>query len=300
MIDRTHLNILLQVHRHGTLTKAADVLCLTQSALSHAIRKLETEIGTAVWQKSGRNLRLTQAGLALLNLAERVLPQFAATEQQLTYIATGKQGMLRIGMECHPCYQWLLGKVTPYLDRYNDVELDVRQAFKFGGLHALHNHEIDLLITPDPLFLKTVNYIPLFDYEQVLVTSLHHPLANQESVTPQQLTAENLITYPIEPSRLDILAQFITPAGVAVKSHKTLEATEIILKMVSANRGVTALPKWLVLQYQDSIDLAWQRLGKNGLYKTLYIGHRQQGKLPEYIEGFIKMAKEDDQVNAQS
>ena len=136
MIERIHLSIIREVDRRGSLTAAADVLCLTQSALSHAVKKLEVGLGTPVWTREGRSLRLTQAGHALLALAERVLPQLEHAEGQMLAFARGERGSLRIGMECHPCYQWLLKVVEPYLAAWPEVDVDVKQRFQFGGLKA--------------------------------------------------------------------------------------------------------------------------------------------------------------------
>ena len=108
MIERNHLEIVREVDRSGSLTAAADALCLTQSALSHAMKKLEQQLGTPVWVREGRKLRPTQSGLYLLSLANRLLPQFEHAEELVGQIARGQRGSLRIGMECHPCYQWLL------------------------------------------------------------------------------------------------------------------------------------------------------------------------------------------------
>ena len=88
-------------------------------------------------------------------------------------------GTLRIGMECHPCYQWLLKVVSPYLARWPDVDVDVKQKFQFGGIGALFGYEIDLLVTPDPLYKPGLRFEPVFDYEQVLVVNREHPLANE-------------------------------------------------------------------------------------------------------------------------
>lgn len=76
MLERIHLVIVREIHRQGSLTAAAGALFLTQSALSHTVKKLEQQLGTPVWDREGRALRLTQAGEYLLRLAERLLPQF--------------------------------------------------------------------------------------------------------------------------------------------------------------------------------------------------------------------------------
>ena len=75
MIDRHHLKIVRAIETHGTMTEAANALFLTQSALSHAMKKVEKDFGVPLWRKEGRRLVLTQAGKSLLNLAQRVLPQ---------------------------------------------------------------------------------------------------------------------------------------------------------------------------------------------------------------------------------
>src|SRR6478609_6761213 len=118
MLERIHLSIVQEVDRLGSLTAAAEALCLTQSALSHTVRKLEDQLGMQIWLREGRSLRPTQASQYLLALANRVLPQLALAEERMRQLAQGQRGTLRIGMECHPCYQWLLKVVSPYLTRW--------------------------------------------------------------------------------------------------------------------------------------------------------------------------------------
>ncbi|BAP89792.1 LysR family transcriptional regulator [Burkholderiales bacterium GJ-E10] len=291
MIERQHLAIVQEVERQGSLTAAADVLCLTQSALSHSMRKLERQLGTDVWLREGRSLRLTQAGRYLVALANRVLPQLALAEDRLRQFAQGERGTLRIGMECHPCYQWLLGVVAPYLAAWPDVDVDVKQKFQFGGIGALFGYEIDLLVTPDPLFRSGLAFEPVFDYEQVLVVRRDHPLARADHVLPPRLAQEVLITYPVPVERLDIFRQFLAPAGIAPRRHKTIETTDILLQMVASGRGVTALPRWLVDHYADRMDIAAVRLGPQGLAKQIFLGAREEDLGVDYLRAFIESAR---------
>jgi LysR family transcriptional regulator for metE and metH len=290
MLERIHLAIIEAVEKHGSLTAAAEVLCVTQSALSHSMKKLEQQCGTPVWLREGRHLRLTQAGEYLLALAQRVLPQLALAEEQLTQFAQGERGTLRIGMECHPCYQWLLKVVSPYLAAYPEVDVDVKQKFQFGGIGALYAYEIDLLVTPDPLFKPGLTFVPVFDYEQVLVVARDHPLAQVAYVTPKQLLKEVLITYPVATDRLDIYQQFLMPAGVTPKRHKTIETTDIMIQMVASGRGVAALPRWLVQEVARQFDVVPVRLGKEGIQKHIYLGTREADSNIDYVQAFITLA----------
>jgi LysR family transcriptional regulator, regulator for metE and metH len=291
MIERIHLAIIREVERQGSLTAAAEKLFLTQSALSHSIKKLEQQLGTDIWLREGRSLRLTQAGQYLLAVANRLLPQLSLAEERLRQFAQGERGTLRIGMECHPCYQWLLKVVSPYLADWSDVDVDVKQKFQFGGIGALFGYEIDMLVTPDPLYKPGLKFVPVFDYEQVLVVHRQHALARAEYVRPDQLSSETLITYPVDIDRLDIYNQFLQPAGISPQVHKPIETTDIMLQMVASGRGVAALPRWLVEEYQSRFEVVPVKLGKQGIPKQIYLGIRETEVQIDYVQAFIALAQ---------
>ena len=291
MIERSHLVIVREVDRQGSLTAASRRLHLTQSALSHAMRKLELALGTDLWQREGRKLRLTQTGQQLLALANRLLPQLENAEVQLRQTARGTRGTLRIGMECHPCYQWLLKVVAHYMPAWPDVDVDVKQKFRFGGIAALLDHEIDLVVTPDPEARPGLEFIPVFDYEQVLVVGRNHRLADLQYVEPEQLAEEVLITYPVDAGRLDVYNLFLTPAGITPRGHKTIESTDLILQMVAAGRGVAALPRWLVAEQAAHVPVVPVRLGRQGVPKKIHLGLRAADQQSAYLRAFIEMAR---------
>lgn len=290
MISRVHLEIIRQVDQTGSLSGAASQLHLTQSALSHSISKLEGLLGTLIWHREGRRLRLTQAGRLLLELGNRVLPDFEHCEKLIGEMAEGRRGILRIGMECHPCYLWLQNVITPFLAKWHSVDVDVKLQFQFDGLTALSGHDLDLLITPDPVDTPRINFIPVFDYELVLVMPEEHTLASVDYVKPKDLKKETLITYPVPQERLDIFQYFLNPAHVTPGIHKSLESTNIMLQMVAAGRGVTALPKWLMDQYPPDWSLVNRSLGKNGVFKKIYLGIHDNDLQVPYIQSFIDIA----------
>jgi len=290
-LERIHLEIVRAVAERGSLTAAAEQLHLTQSALSHAVRKLEERLGIDLWHREGRRLRPTQAGEYLLELSRRLLPQLEQAEERLNQFARGERGSLRIGMECHPCYAWLLKVVAPYLAAWPTVDVDVKQKFIFGGMEALLDYEIDLLVTPDPEQQPGLRFVPVFDYEQVLVVGPDHPLRGAPFVEPVQLIEETLITYPVPPERLDIYTHFLIPAGIVPRRRKTVETTDILLQMVASGRGVAALPRWLVEENVARFDVASVRLGRAGVAKQIFLGFREADAEIDYLAAFVAMAK---------
>jgi LysR family transcriptional regulator for metE and metH len=290
ILERTHLIMIRAIHNEGSLTAAAETLHTTQSALSHSLKKLEDQLGIPLFRRESRKLFLTQAGDYLLSVANRLEPQLLFAEDRLKQFSHGERGNFRIGMECHPCYQWLIKLVGPYLAAWPSVDVDVKQKFQFGGLGALFGYEIDMLVTPDPIHKPDLHFVPVFDYEQVLVVSKQHPLANAEYVIPKQLENEVLITYPVAKDRLDIFSLFLNPAGVLPKAHKPIETTDVMLQMVASNRGVAALPRWLVEEYATAMNIVPVRLGKKGVAKQIHVGIRKEDIDVPYMKGFIELA----------
>lgn len=291
MIDRGHLALLLALDEAGTLAGAAQQLHLTQSALSHSVRKLEAHYGVAIWQKSGRRLRLTQAGLYLLGVAQRVLPQLREADETLKRFAQGRRGLLRIGMECHPCYEWLTTVVAPFLQRWPDVDLDVAQRFRFNGLEALENHQVDMVITSDPLNHPEFCNAPVFDYELVLVTGLEWQGGQRDQVMPEDLRESVLFTFPVARERLDVYTRFLLPAQIEPRQQHPVEATEIMLQLVAAHRGVCTLPDWLVQRVQANYPLRSWHLGAQGVHKSLYLVFRQEDHAVDYLQDFVTLAR---------
>ncbi|PID60490.1 MAG: LysR family transcriptional regulator [Gammaproteobacteria bacterium] len=286
MIDIQPLVILREIDRTGSLTEAAEKLCLTQSAVSHAIRRFEARHEVKLWEREGRKLCLTPAGEYLLSLATRVLPQLEHGSAVLADYARGRRGAIRVGVECHPCQNWLMRVIDLFLAEWPDVELDVTSAFQFGGLAALLNHEIDILVTPDPIERPGVRYRPVFDYELILAVAETHPLARKRQVTPGDLAGETLITYPVPRERLDIYTRFLAPAHALPKRHRTVETTDLMLRLVATGRVVSATPDWLL---HEARGVKGVRLG-DGITKSIHLGYRS-GVSANYVDAFVGLAE---------
>ncbi|MCG8016984.1 MAG: LysR family transcriptional regulator [Candidatus Thiodiazotropha sp. 'RUGA'] len=290
MIELTHLRIVAALQQHGTLTKAANALCLSQSALSHQIRYLEQKLGVEIWVKEGRRLRLTRAGNLLLETAEKVLPVLQQSQRTLKAYADGQTGVLRLGVECYPCYEWLTGVTAAYLKSNPQVDVDIFQRFRFSGFEGVVNFHIDMLITPDRVDHPGLSYQPLFEYELMLLVPESHPLAEKDWVSPQQLASEVLITFPVAEERLDVLNSFLWPAGFRPQQHKQIESIEIMLQLVALSRGVTVIPDWLIERACQALPLKSLRLGRQGMQRKLYAAYRTEDQQLSYQQAFISVA----------
>lgn len=291
MIERSHLRIIQALAEHGSLTAAANALFVTQPALSHQIRYLEQKLEISLWERQGRKLRLTQAGQLLLRVARQVLPVLEQTENTLKAYAEGRQGILRLGVECHPCYEWLKGILAEYLLIMPGMDVDIVHKFQFSGLEGLLNYHIDLLVTPDKVNQTGLVYAPLFDYELVLLVGREHKLAAKRRVEAADLVGELLLTFPVAHERLDVYSQFLMPAGISPR-HKAMESLEIMIQMVALGRGVTVLPDWLAKNYAKSLPVTTLRLGEKGVSKTLFAAMREGEQETPYMQQFVELGQQ--------
>lgn len=292
MIESIHLRIVHALHRHGTLTEAADTLHLTQPALTHQIRQLEARLGVRLWQREGRRLRLTAAGENLLEAAEHVLPVLDQTARNLKAMGEGRQGVLRIGVECFPCYQWLSGVMGVFLRRLPQVDIDIVNRFRFSGLQGLLHHHIDLLVTPDLQQVEGIHFERLADYPLVLLCSIDSPLISRACLEPGDLEDQVLLSFPVAEERLDIFTRFLRPAGRRPAQVKELESLELMMQLVELGRGVCVLPAWLARQQQASHRLAMLEIGSQGLQSSLYLALRKRDREVTYLQEFIELGRE--------
>ncbi len=290
MIQRAHLEIVEAIDRHGTLTAAAEALHLTQSAVSHSVRRLEELLDVRLTRLEGRRVRLTQAGAYLLAACRHILPHLREADRALVEFGRGSRGLLRVGMECHPCYEWLLTIMGRFLQRWPHVEVDVVQRFQFNGIDGLRSHEIDVLVTPDPIADPELRFEPVFDFELVLVVADGHPLAARRRAAPRDFASLDLLSYPVPRERLDVFTRFLNPAGVQPRSLRVVEATEVMLELVRAGRGVTTLPDWM-MKGARARGLAAVRLGPGGMQKAVNLGFRADEELAAHVDDFVLLAR---------
>jgi LysR family transcriptional regulator for metE and metH len=113
-------------------------------------------------------------------------------------------------------------------------------------------------------------------------------LAAQEFIEPSDLTEETLIAYPVEAKRLDIIANFMTPAQVSFENVRTTELTAMLIQLVASERGVAALPDWVVAEYEKKGWVVSRKLGA-GVHCQLYAATRTSSQDTAYMQGFANL-----------
>src|SRR6202522_3208749 len=290
-LELRHLETLLALAECGSLSKAAARLFLTQSALSHQLKTLESHYGAALVEKNVRPLRFTAIGQRLLALARTVLPQVAEAARDVARLAQGHAGPLRVAVQSHNWFDWLMPAMDAYRSLWPELELDIISGFVVDPLPLLERGEAELAIIHDrPQPQPNLTFSPLFRYESVGLMSPRHRLSGKAWLEAADFADETLITYPVPDEMLDVMKHRLTPAGINPK-RRTAELTVAILQLVASGRGIAALPSWTVGNYIERGYVVSRPMGQDGLRCELYAATSRAGSEAAYIREFIALTR---------
>jgi LysR family transcriptional regulator, regulator for metE and metH len=291
MLELRHLKTLIALAETGNLSKAAKRVHLSQPALSHHVRAIEEGYGLELFERKSSPLRLTPAGLRLTALAYEIYKRIGEAEQDLTQIAAGSIGQLRIAVECHSCFDWLMPSMDIFREKWPNVELDLVSGFHHDPVGLLDDNRAEVVIVSQATKRSAIKYHPLFRYEVFALLGKQHSLAKKPYLTAKDFATETLVTYPIPDERLDLIREVLQPAKV-LPTRRTTELTVAILQLVASGRGVAALPGWTVQPYLDRKYVVGKPIGRQGLHSHLYAASSAAGSAVSFIREFIDTTRD--------
>lgn len=297
ILELRHLKTLVALREAGNLLRAATLLNLTQSALSHQIKQLEELHGVALFERKSVPVRFTPAGERLLRLADVTLPQVMEAERDLARLNQGTAGQLHIAVECHTCFDWLMPAMDVFRRRWPEVELDIVSGFQADPVGLLYGHRADVAIVSEVDPDEKVDYHPLFRFEIVALLAHEHPLAPRDYLTAKDFANDTLITYPVPDDMLDVVRQVLQPAGVQTAARRTTELTVAMLQLVASRRGIATLPVWAAQNYLNRDYVLAKRITADGLTGRLYAACLPELSNKPYLADFVNSTRESCYLN---
>lgn len=291
IIELRHLKTLLALEETGSVSLAAKRVFLTQSALSHQIRMLENHYGAPLFERKSTPLRFTPVGERLLRLAHDLLPQVTEAERDLARIIEGEVGELRIAVECHTCFDWLMPAMGEFRPIWPQIELDIVSGFQADPIGLLLQHRADLAIVSEAEKQNGISFQPLFAYEMVGICAPDHPLAAKNVWTAEDFIGETLITYPVPDEMLDLPKKILIPKNINPPRRHS-ELTIAIIQLVASRRGIAALPYWTVMPYLEKGYVVHRQITDDGLQSKLYAAIRTEDTDKSYLNNFCQIIRE--------
>ena len=285
-LDIRHLKLIVAVTEEKSVTRAGEVLHLTQSALSHQLREIEEKLGTPLFLRMNKKMILTQAGERLLRTARQVLDEMKRAEDHISQMAANRQGTLRISTECYTCYHWLPDVMKEFRQKFPGVEVKIDAEATHRPIQALLQGKLDLGIVSDVRRNNQLYYRALFEDEIVVVMSTDHPLIARPYLTARDFAGQNLILY-VAPEESTIFAKVLRPAGITQARVSTVPLTEAIIEMVKAGLGISVLARWAVKEQIAAGKIVARPLTRRGVHRQWQAVTIKQEMTPAYIDEFI-------------
>ena len=284
-MDIRHIRMIKEVAIHGNLTKAAEHLFLSQSALSHQLKEIESFFHTQIFIRQKNRMVLTKAGEIILSASEKILDEIDATQRKIRQLTDKDAGEIRLSTQCYTSYHWLSAFIRDFRKQFPRVEVTIDAGATHRSEEYLIQNKIDIGITTSNLN-KKLNYMPLFKDEHVAVVAPDHPWAKLEFVEPVQFLSENYIMYDI-PEEESMMYQFLFSNGSPKKLYK-MSLTEAMIQLAKAGLGVATLANWAVKPHLDSGELIAVRITEKGIRRTWYAATLKNKQVPAYTTLFVR------------
>lgn len=290
-LELRHLRTLSALRSAGSLVKAAQLLHLTQSALSHQVKLLEDLYGVPLFERKSVPIAFTATGQRLLQLADEVLPLVEQADRDSTRLSQGVAGQLRVALECHTCFDWLMPVMDEFRKRWPEVEVDLVSGFHSDPLALLRAGSADLVIGTEKPPAKSYASFPLFRFEILAVLPPKHRLQQRKRLDAKDFAGETLITYPVPEERIDLIREVLKPARIKFE-RRTTELTVAILQLVASRRGLAALPSWGIRNYVEYDYVLAKRIGTQGLWNDLFLSVPRALEDKPYVSDFVNVIRE--------
>jgi LysR family transcriptional regulator for metE and metH len=286
-LETRDLRLVLAIADAGGATRAARLLALSQSAVSHQLRNLEDRLGQNVFERDGRKLRITPAGERLLVLAREILPPIAETERDLKRGVTARRVELRVATQCYTAFHWLPRALIALTQHHPEVDLALPERSAVEVAHALGAGELDLGLCIGKVKGAGLERVELFHDELVLAVPFGHPLARQKFVEGPDLVNETLLAGYIEESQRKRVVEQLFGQGGGVRRVVRLPLTEDILDLVRAGVGVSIVASFTLGPKLERRELQAVRLTRRGIERTWSAVFPKSSRLRAPIETLL-------------
>lgn len=272
--------------RCGSFTQTAKELHLTQSAISHAIKALEHDVGVPLFDRVGKRVFLTQAGEQLRPIAERILRDMRDARTALEEIGAWGKGRLRVGASVTTCQYLLPTVLREFRQSFPDCALRFEPGDGPRMVELLSANQVDLALMLEPGGEDGVEFRRLFSDELRVLVSPMHPWARAGRVDPAGMRTETLIVYNRGSFTDALFAAHLRAAGVEPENAMELGSMEAIKELAKVGVGAGVLAPWVARRELAEGSLVSLALPGGALRRTWGVGYLRGRRLSLAEETF--------------
>jgi LysR family transcriptional regulator for metE and metH len=268
------------------MTKSAEELCVSQSALSQQLKDIESKLQVDLFYRTRKKMVLTESGRKLLEVAEQVVDVLEEKELELTRMAEGECGELKVGTHCIFCFKWLPTIMAGYREKYPKVELELGTSY--DPLLDLEQKKFDIVISAREYPKQSCDQHPLFHDELVCIMQNTHPLAGQQYVRVEDFQNISMISHA-EKQDSKLYDLLLGEKGIEPQRYMMVGQPHAIVELVVSGLGVSVFPLWAVKSAVDAGMLAARPICKSGVPLTWSALSLKGNNVPAYRKEFVLM-----------
>jgi DNA-binding transcriptional LysR family regulator len=291
IIDSRQIAAFSALVRHRSFTMAAKDLFLTQSAVSHAIKSLEEEIGCRLFERTGRSMTLTRAGEQFHQRTERILSEMRAARVELEQLSADTESQLCVGVGPLVCQHVLPRVLQEFKESHPHCSVRLEPGSRASRLELLRTHQIDFAITVEGPRPDLFSFEELFDDELLFFVSARHPWVRLSRVPRAAIAEATFIIYDKTKQTSQILEEYFRAEKITPKNLIDAESSDAAKELVKAGVGVGLFAPWQVAAESDQGSLTAVRLAPKKLTRKWVVA-RLKGRQPTSLEQeFIRRCK---------
>ncbi|HEU5077572.1 MAG TPA: LysR family transcriptional regulator [Opitutaceae bacterium] len=291
VLDSRQLLAFSTVARRASFTLAAKELFLTQSAVSHAMKSLEEELGCRLLDRVGKRVLLTQAGEQFLLHTDKILREMELARSGLDALTNWGHGRLRVGASTTACQYVLPTVLREFKQSFPKCVIKIEPGDHAQQLDLLNSNHIDLALMLEPQRETEFNFIPLFEDELCFVVSPLHPWAVAGEVPRDAISAETLVLYNKTSYTFRLVGEYFREEKIALMNFIELGSMEAIKELVKLGLGAGILAPWIAREELQSGSLVSFPLGKRKLIRKWGVVHLRGRRLPLAEETFVGLCR---------
>jgi LysR family transcriptional regulator for metE and metH len=288
-LEVRHLSLVHEIAATGSVTRAAERLHLTQSALSHQLRDIESRLGLQLFLRLGKRMVLTPPGERVLGTARRVLDEIGRTEDDLRLMTQHGKGVLRLCTQCNTGYHWLPPLLQAFHRKFPGIDVQIMVNATDRPIEAVLEGQIDLAVVTSEVDDKRLVSEKLFEDELVAVVAPTHPFARRAYIEAADFADEHLIIYKADRHDSYTFTRILAPAGVEPARVSQVPLTEAILELVKAGLGVSVMARWAIEPAIKADTVRAVRITRRGVYRAWSAVTLRDRVQPKWQKEFVTL-----------
>ncbi|NES93822.1 MAG: LysR family transcriptional regulator [Desertifilum sp. SIO1I2] len=293
-MELRHLHYFIAVAEELHFSRAAERLCISQPPLSQQIRDLEDELGVKLFERTKRQVHLTEAGKVFLDRSYLLLAQLEQAIAATQRIGRGEVGQLAIGFVDSAMYTSLPEMLKGFREQFPAVELRLQEMTTAQQIQALYDKQIDVGIVRSAISEPGLSVECLLPESLVLALPENHPLSAQTQVSLSALADEFFILFPAKlgPVFYQQIMQSCEQAGFRPKVTQEAVQMQTIIGLVAAGLGIAIVPASMQNFHRSGViyRLLQEQISNTGLY----LAWRQYGSAP-VLSVFLNLVRKTAQ-----